>query len=259
MHGVPYAKAVGKVLYLRLTRIDIIAAVAECARFMSCAGRPHWRALKRILHYISGTRHWGLIYRSTGKTLNDLWQLALYVDSNHAADPDNRKSRYGYLILANGCPVAFGTGMRNKCSASTPEAEYVALAHGLKELLWCIQILTAMGVKIQLPVPVYEDNQTCIVIANNHMAQKRTRYVDIRYHFIRDYVQDGTIKLFYCETIKMLTDILTKAIPRPQHQSLRSQVMSDVLKYVGVDLLLQVAYCKAMLNALTLYYLHVYY
>ena len=141
--------------------------------------------------------------------------MALYVDSDHASDPDTRKSRYGYIILVNGCPVAFGTGMRKKTSASTSESEYVALAHGLKELLWLVQILKAMGVKVMTPIPVYEDNQTCIAIATNRMSQKRTRYVDVRYHSIRDYVEDGTIQLFYCETTKMLADILTKVIPHP--------------------------------------------
>ena len=109
-----------------------------------------------------------------------------------------------------------------------------------------------MGIKVKLPVTVYEDNQTCIAIANDYMSQKRTRYIDIRYHFIRDYVQDGTIKLVYCETIKMLADILTKAIPRPQYQRLRNQVMADVLQYIQGDMLTQVAYCKAMLDSLTL-------
>ena len=176
----------------------------------------------------------------------------LYVDSDFASDPDSRKSRYGYIILVNGCPVTFGTGMRKKPSGSTPESEYVALTHGLRELLWLVQILKAMGVKIKLPIAVHEDNQTCIAIATNRMSQKRTRYVDVRYHFIRDYVEDGTIQLYYCETKRMLADILTKAIPRPQHEKLRLQVMTDVLSYIGNDLLVQVAYCKAMLDALTI-------
>ena len=252
MRDVPYTKAVGKTLYLRLTRLDAIAAIANCARFMANPGRIHWKALKRILRYLSGTRYWGLIYRATGKTLDDLWDVILYVDSDHASDPDTRKSRYGFIIIVNGCPVAFGTGMRKKPSASTPEAEYVALSHGLRELLWLLQILKAMGVRVKTPVPVYEDNQTCIAIANNRMSQKRTRYLDVRYHFIRDYVEDRTIQLYYCETAKMLADILTKAIPRPQYQRLREQVMTDVLSYIGGDLLVQVAYCKTMLDALTI-------
>ena len=166
---------------------------------------------------------------------------------------DEGHAIYGYLILLNGCPVAFGTGMRKKVSASTPEAEYVALAHALKELLWLLQILKSMGIKVARPIYVYEDNQTCITIANNHMSQKRTRYIDIRYHFIRDYTEDGTIKLiYYCQTKNMLADILTKALPKPQHEHLRNQILTDVLQFIGSDLLTQAAYCKALLASLTL-------
>ena len=87
-----------------------------------------------------------------------------------------------------------------------------------------------MGIKVRLPMSVYEDNQTCITISNNHMAQKRTRYIDIRYHFIHDYTKDDTdtIKLIYCDTKHMLADILTKTLPKPQHERLRNQILTDV-------------------------------
>ena len=85
-----------------------------------------------------------------------------------------------------------------------------------------------MDIKIALPIHAYEDNQTCITIDNNHMSPKRTRYIDIRYHFIRDYTRDDTIKLIYCQTenmianilTKVLTKALTKALTKPQHEHL---------------------------------------
>ena len=99
---IPYTNGVGKlVLYIRLTRIDVLAAIAECDRFMSNPGMLHWRAVERIMRYLAGTRHWGLIYRSTGKGLDECWNIVVYVDSDHASDPDQRRSRYGYLILLN--------------------------------------------------------------------------------------------------------------------------------------------------------------
>ena len=65
-------------------------------------------------------------------------------------------------------------------------------------------------------------------------------------------MEDRTIELHYYQTQQMLADILTKTIPRPQHQRLREQVMTDVLAYIGGNLLVQVAYFKAMLDALTI-------
>ena len=112
-------------------------------------------------------------------------------------DPDKRRSRYGYIILLNSNMVAFGTGLTKRTATSTPEAEYVALAHGLKELLWVYQMLLTMGIDIQLPMRILEDNQACIQIADNPVSQRRTRHIDVRFHFIRDYIEADTVSIKY--------------------------------------------------------------
>ena len=134
--------------------------------------------------------------------------------------PDNRRSRYGYLILLNANPVAFGTGLTAKTAASTSEAEYIAMTHGLKELLWVYQTLMTMGLQVQLPITVMEDNQACIQVADNPVSQRKTRHIDIRYHFIRDYINDGTISVKYCPTEHMLVDLMMKIMSRPIFEGL---------------------------------------
>ena len=193
----PYSSGVGSVLYTRLTRADAIAAIAEVARFMQDPGPAHWKTLKRIIRYLKSTRTWGLCYKSSWITKGTPWTLTLYVDSGFAMDPDKRRSRYGYLILLNANPVSFGTGLTTKTLPCTPVAEYVTLAHGLKELLWTYQMLCTMGINIKLPMRILEDNQATICIADNPISQRRTRYVDIRYHFVRDYINDGTVTVEY--------------------------------------------------------------
>jgi len=88
------------------------------------------------MRYLVGTPKLGLTYRSSERKLSDLWHLELYVDSNFAGDTEHRRSRYGYVIFLNENPIDFGTGLQKRTAASTPEAEYIALARGLKELLW---------------------------------------------------------------------------------------------------------------------------
>ena len=249
MSHIPYSSAVGSVLYTRLTRIDCLAAIAEVARFMSNPGKKHWQAVKRILRYLKATKHWGLCYKSTrgGKKL---WKLTLYVDSGYAMDPDKRRSRYGYIILLNANPVAFGTGLTQRTATSTPEAEYIALAHGLKETLWTYQILLTMGIQIELPMTVFEDNQACIQIADNPISQRRTRHIDIRYHFVRDYIEDGTIAMQYCQSAQMLADIMTKIMPRPTFVKLRNKIIGDVMEFLQGDLLVSIAYCRSIYDNL---------
>ena len=250
MARIPYSRAVGSVLYARLTRIDCLAAISEVARFMNNPGPDHWKAVKRIIRYLKATRTWGLCYRATMQKTGK-WILTLYVDSGYAMDPDNRRSRYGYIIFLNANPVAFGTGLSAKTATSTPEAEYIAMAHGLKELLWTYQILTTMGIQVELPMRVLEDNQACIQIADNPISQRKTRHIDIRYHFIRDYINDGYITVQYCPTKQMLADILTKVMHRPAFNRLRGKIIGDVMQFIESDLLVSYAYCQALCNRLT--------
>ena len=249
MTRVPYSAAVGCVLYTRLTRIDAMTAIAEVARFMANPGAKHWIAVKRIIKYLRGTRTWGLCYFSSYLG-GAKWTLTLYVDSGYGMDPDKRRSRYGYVVFLNGNPVSFGTGLAQRTATSTPEAEYVAMAHGLKELLWTYQTLLTIGVNIALPMHIMEDNQACIMIADNPVSQRKTRHMDIRFHFIRDYINDGTVTVKYCPTREMLADIMTKIMHKPTFERLRGKIISDVFEYLTPDLLLSVSYCQAVYNSL---------
>ena len=67
---------------------------------------------------------------------------------------------------------------------------------------------------------IYEDNQGAITLAKNPEYHARTKHIDIQYHFIREYIEKGTITLEYCETAKMLADALTKPLSKQRHQEL---------------------------------------
>ena len=147
--------------------------------------------------------------------------------------------------------MSFGTGLSARTSNSTPEAEYVAMTHGVKELLWTFQTLLTIGISVRrLPIVVMEDNQTCIQIADNPVSQRRTRHMDVRYHFIRDQINDGIITVRYCVTRDMLADVLTKVMPRPAFLRLRDKIVGDVMTFICDDLLLSVGYCREIYNAL---------
>ena len=223
----PYRSLIGTLQYFRLTRVDVLQAISECAKFQNNPGIKHIEAALRILVYLKHHPDWGLLYTSTGKKPGEAWELELYVDSDHASDPDYRRSRTGFIVRANKQNlVDFGTAMQARTATSTPVAEYVALASGLKQLLWIKQIIEECGIEVQIPMLVEEDNQTCIAVAKNPMAQKRTRHMDIKLHFIRDYINDGTIVLHWCPTTEMLADMLTKALAKSELATARAKILS---------------------------------
>ena len=74
------------------------------------------------------------------------------------------------------------------------------------------------------PTLIYEDNQGAISMAKNPVFHKRTKHVQIHYHFVREAVEQGTIILEYCRTDDMLADSFTKALARDQFEKLRAGI-----------------------------------
>eukprot|EP00961_Rhodomonas_salina_P208364 2811705-Rhodomonas_salina.1 len=86
---------VGGLMYAAvLTRPDIAFSVNQCARFMLNPGPEHVAAAKRILQYLKGSKHLKLTYRRQPEASANV--LACYADSDHAGDPDTRRSVTGY-------------------------------------------------------------------------------------------------------------------------------------------------------------------
>jgi hypothetical protein len=62
------------------------------------------------------------------------------------------------------------------------------------------------------PVTILADNQGSIRLAQNDSTSKRTKHIDIRYHFTKNAILEGEITLKYCSTTEMVADMMTKAL-----------------------------------------------
>ena len=98
-------------------------------------------------------------------------------------------------------------------SLSTTESEYVAITHAAQEALWLRSLIGQMFSPFISPTTVFSDNQSAIALTADHQYHARTKHIDIRYHFIRYIVENGSVRLIYCPTGDMLADTLTKALP----------------------------------------------
>ena len=89
------------------------------------------------------------------------------------------------------------------------------------------QLLVSVGIVLKQPTIMYEDNKGCISLANNSMTTGKTKHIDIRLHFLRDLVQNGSIEVVWCPTDDMLADALTKfSLPTSLHLKLCTRMMS---------------------------------
>ena len=106
--------------------------------------------------------------------------------------------------------ISWKTKKQPTVALSTCEAEYIALATTIQECLYLKQLLENLDKCQYSPPRVYEDNQGTIALAKNPVSRQRCKHVDIKYHFIRSTVNNGTVMLEYCPTNEMVADILTK-------------------------------------------------
>jgi len=217
----PYKELIGGLVYLaNATRPDIAYAAATLSRFSSDPGKAHWILAKRVLRYLKGTSIYAIEYKKDNK------KLMAYADSDWAGDIDDRKSCTGNLVMLAGGPISWKSKKQKSISLSTMEAEYVALCEMSKEIVFIKRLLTHIGLEkfVETPITVYCDNQSATELAKNAVLHKRSKHIDIAYHYTRDLVRKGEIEIVYLSTEFMIADMFTKALPKVKHQKCLSML-----------------------------------
>ncbi len=204
-----YQAAIGCLLWLSMgTRPDIAQAVAVLARFVANPSDAHWTGVKRVLRYLNGTRHLCLQYQKSDEP-----NLIGMCDVDWAGDPLNRRSTTGFTFTMGGTAVSWLSKQQPVVALSSCEAEYIALSAAVQELIWLNRLLGELGFKDLVFTVIYEDNQGAIALAKNPVGHKRTKHIDMRYHFIREKIDRGQLVLKYRSTKDMTADIFTKGLP----------------------------------------------
>jgi hypothetical protein len=80
------------------------------------------------------------------------------------------------------------------------------LSEAAKDFKFVLKILHSLGVEMELPIIIYEDNVGAIFISENISATSRTRHVDARYHFVREFIVDGLIKIVFVMSAENQSD-----------------------------------------------------
>lgn len=128
-----------------------------------------------------GTVDFGITFRNSGSLIC----LQGFTDADYAGCLDTRKSRSGFVFFYNGAPISWSSQRQSVVSLSTAEAEYIALSHGAKEAVWLRQFLTELNIDCNA-FTIFVDNQAAIQLASNAEHHKRSKHIDVRYHYIRD-------------------------------------------------------------------------
>nr|GEV64722.1 retrovirus-related Pol polyprotein from transposon TNT 1-94 [Tanacetum cinerariifolium] len=209
-----YRSMIGSLMYVTSSRPDIMFETCMCARYQANPNEHHVSAVKRIFCYLKGTINLGLWYpKDSG------FDLTVYSDADHAACHLDRKSTFGSVQFLGDKLVCWSSKKQNCVSISTAESEYVDVSGCCAQVLWMRTQLTDYGFFYD-KVPIYCDSKSEIAISCNSIHHTRTKHIDMRYHFIKDHVEKGTIELYFVGTEYQLADLFTKSLPKARFKFL---------------------------------------
>ncbi|EJF56279.1 hypothetical protein DICSQDRAFT_71809 [Dichomitus squalens LYAD-421 SS1] len=204
-----YQSLIGSLMYAMLgTRPDIAFAVTRLSRYSANPSPDHMKYAKYILRYLQGTRTYRIRYNGAS---ND--GLIAYSDSDWAEDRDDRHSTSGTIFLLAGGAISWASRRQPTISLSSTEAEYKAASDTCRQMAWLRTFFDELGYDMSEPTPLCVDNQGSIFLSVNPVVERRTKHVEIWYHFVREFYEAGQVDIFYVATADMLADALTKNVP----------------------------------------------
>lgn len=214
-----YRSLVGKLNFLTNTRPDLSYSVQTLSQFMQHPSVSHFSALQHLLNYVHSTAGQGIFLKA-----GDQLTLQAYSDSDWGACLDTRRSVTGYLLLLGSSPISWKSKKQSNVSKSSSEAEYKAMYAAASEITWLVRLLEELDVTNLKPVTLNCDNQSAMYIAQNPVFHERTKHIAIDCHFTREKVLEGLLHLSYVPTQEQLADSLTKIVPSPQFNYLKSKL-----------------------------------
>ncbi|GAU41877.1 hypothetical protein TSUD_367420 [Trifolium subterraneum] len=219
-----YRRLIGSLRYLCNTRPDITYSVGIVSSYMEKPKTSHLSAAKRILRYIKGTMNYGIVFKKPDKRSLD---LIGYTDSNWCGDKDDRKSTAGYVFLYGGAPISWCSRKEPVVALSTCEAEYIVTSLSVCQGVWLSNLIDEIiNVKCD-SVILKVDNMSAINLAKNPIAHGRSKHIELRFHYLREQVGNGKLKLEHCRTDLKIADVLTKVVIVETFIRLRNLIKID--------------------------------
>ena len=221
-----FRSSVAELIYLTKLRVDIIMEVTHLATLVMNPGPIAFKKLERVHRYLFATSH---DYVKFG---TDQLVLQVFADSSYASHPATSRSHGGRIVrLGPGSGAIYSKSKEHKLvTQSSTEAEILEAGEGARTGLPFARILHELGVFAKVQFVLFQDNQSTLHLAQTGEGYAgKAKHFRVRFHFIKEMIEDGEMILVYCPTGKMLADFLTKSLPSAQFILLRDVAMGRTL------------------------------
>jgi hypothetical protein len=137
--------------------------------------------------------------------------LGGFTDADGASQ-DHHRAILGHAFIMDSRAISWSSRKQELVTLLTAEVEYVAATHAAKECIWLHHLTGEILPTQSGSITLYCDNQATLKLVQGDNYHARMKHINIHYHFIRDVVKKGYIKLQYCPMDDMMADILTKVL-----------------------------------------------
>lgn len=202
-----YRMIVGSLLYLAFTRPDIAYAVNKISQYMHQPTIDHYQAAKRVLRYLSGTPTHGISF-----PFDSSFSLHAYFDTDWAGDIDDYISTNAYNTYLGHNPISWYSKKQRGIARFSTEAKYCSVANTASKIRWLCSLLTELGIQLPSSPIIYYDNVGATYLCTNPVFHSRMKHLTLDYHYIRNQVQAGVLRISHVSTHDQLADALTKPL-----------------------------------------------
>ncbi|GJR63270.1 zinc finger, CCHC-type containing protein [Tanacetum coccineum] len=214
-----YRSLIGSLRYLLHTRPDLSYSVGLLSRFMQDPKDHHLKAVKQVIRYIKGTKEHGIIYKKEGGC-----KITGYSDSSYGINTDQGRGTTGIVFYFGEAPITWCTQKQPTVALSSCESEFMAATGAACQALWIKRLLSELTGWAEKRITLKVDNVSAIALVRNPVFHGRSKHIDIRYHFIRECVENGHINVEHVSGELQRADILTKALPRLKFVTMRQML-----------------------------------
>jgi hypothetical protein len=195
------------------------------SQFSVNPSEKHIQLAMHIVRYVASTLDAKLLYDGAPHVSihGDKEGFIVYADADWGSNPINRRSTTGYVVKLAHAAITWTSTSQKTIAHSSTEAEYMALSDSSRQISWIKSLMSEIGFDIG-PVTLCGDNQGSLFLAANPAQDKRTKHIDIRFHYIKEVIEQGKIVLYFVPTQKQVADLLTKNLPGPPLKRLRQKL-----------------------------------
>nr|GEX12654.1 ribonuclease H-like domain, reverse transcriptase, RNA-dependent DNA polymerase [Tanacetum cinerariifolium] len=188
------------------------------------------KAVKQVLRYVKGTKDYGITYKHNGGNI-----IQGFNDSSYGVNTQEGKGITGIIFYYGDSPISWSTQKQATVALSSCESEFIAATAAATQALWLKRPLSRLTHSEEENITIMVDNKSAIQLMKNPVFHGRSKHIDTKYHFIREYVKRDDIQVEFVSEEYQKADILIKALPKIKFLTMRQLIGLKDLRHSVCD------------------------